>query len=56
MDDETKKRETRPFLKINDSFKKVIVTDDTVSKRMDDNGIMIIGLTEFLMDRNSLKV
>lgn len=56
MTDESREREIRPFLKMNDSFKKVVITDDTVSRRMDDDGILTIGLIEFLMDRKSLQI
>jgi predicted AAA+ superfamily ATPase len=56
LDDETKRNtELRPFLKVNDSFKKVIVQKDYLRPRFDDNGILHIGLLNFLMDPNSIQ-
>ena len=56
LDDETKRNtELRPFLKVNDSFKKVIVQKDYLRPRFDDNDILHIGLLNFLMDPNSIQ-
>ena len=42
--------ETRGLLKINDSFKKVIITSGFVSKHYNEQGILILGLYNFLMN------
>jgi len=47
-------RELRPFLKVNDSFKKVLITGGSMTPRLDENGIMRMGLLYFLMNDKSL--
>lgn len=47
-------RESRPFGRINDSFKKIIITRDTLMRHYDDNGVVIMGLIDFLLDKASL--
>ena len=47
-------QEKRPFLKINDSFKKIVVVRDRIKLRRDDAGIVTIGLLDFLLDSDSL--
>lgn len=39
-DDEKRAQEIRPFTKINDSFKKIIITKDIVPAQYDSNGIL----------------
>ncbi len=53
-DPEKKEQELRPLLKINNSFKKVMIVGDNMRPNMDDNGILFIGLMQFLTDSNSL--
>lgn len=53
-DPEKKEQELRSLLKINDSFKKVMIVGDNMRPNMDDNGILFIGLMQFLLDENSL--
>lgn len=53
-DSEKMKQEIRPFLKINDSFKKIVVTSDTVKPFYTDDGIMIMNIYDFLMNPSSL--
>ena len=50
-----KEQEARPLLKIGDSFKKIIIVKDDIEAYQDDNGIMIIGLKDFLLNQNSLE-
>jgi len=55
IDDPDKRdQELRSLLKINDSFKKVVIVGDNMKPNMDENGIMFIGLIQFLTDENSL--
>ena len=54
-DPEKKEQELRSLLKINNSFKKVIIIGDSMKPNMDDNGILFIGLMQFLTDSNSLE-
>ena len=53
-DEEKRKQETTSLLKINDTFKKVIVVKDDIKQWRDENGILTIGLLDFLMDENCL--
>lgn len=55
MDEEVEKREKRPYLSMNDSFRKVIITKDGGKSRYDEDGIVRMGLIEFLMDPNSIE-
>lgn len=49
IDDITKKeQEERSLIKIDDSFRKIIVVKDNIRKWKDENGVLIIGLKEFL--------
>ena len=53
-DDEKHEQETRSLLKINDSFKKIVIVGDSMKPQMDEKGILYIGLIQFLIDENSL--
>lgn len=48
--------ERRSLLKIADSFKKIIVTGENIKVRRDEHGIVTIGLRNFLLDRDSLRL
>lgn len=47
-------QEIRPLNNIGDSFKKIIVVKDNIKLWRNDDGILIIGIQEFLLDKNSL--
>ncbi len=47
-------QEERPLMNINDNFKKIIVVKDNMKHWITEEGILIIGIQEFLLDRNSL--
>ncbi|MCR4879617.1 MAG: ATP-binding protein [Bacilli bacterium] len=47
-------KELRPLLALNDSFKKIIIVRDNIKLKRDDNGIITMGLKEFLLDNDSL--
>lgn len=53
-DKEKRAQEMASLLKINDSFKKIIVVKDNINPWRDENGILTMGLVDFLMDINSL--
>ena len=44
----------RPLNNIADSFKKIIVVRDNIKLWRNDSGILIIGIQEFLLNKNSL--
>ena len=54
-DEEKLLQETRPFRKIDDSFKKIIITKDMVQKHYDEHGILTINIYDFLLDAASLE-
>lgn len=47
-------QEERPLLKINDSFKKIIIVKDYIKRTRNENGIITMSIFDFLMDPNSL--
>ena len=53
-DDAKREQESASLKRINDSFKKIIVVKDTVNATFDDDGIVTMGLFDFLLDPNSL--
>lgn len=54
-DEEKMLQETRPFRKIDDSFKKIIVTKDMVPKHYDEHGILTLNIYDFLLGAASLE-
>ena len=53
-DEEKRKQEERPLLKINDSFKKIIIVKDYIKRSRNENGIITMSVFDFLLDPNSL--
>lgn len=54
-DDEKRNQEIKPFRKIDDSFKKIIITKDIVKPCYDDYGILTISIYDFLLDPHILE-
>lgn len=51
LPDETKRtQEIRPFRKIDDSFKKIVITKDFVHPYYDDYGILTVNIYDFLLN------
>lgn len=51
LPDETKRTQViRPFRKIDDSFKKIVITKDFVHPYYDDYGILTVNIYDFLLD------
>ncbi|MDY5921752.1 MAG: ATP-binding protein [Candidatus Onthomorpha sp.] len=48
-DEQKREQELASLKKINDSFKKIIITRDDIAPYQDDNGVLIIGLMDFLL-------
>lgn len=56
MDEDAKKeQEIRPFLSINDGFRKIVLTEDDVPRHIDGNGIVIMNVIDFMRDQKSLE-
>ena len=51
-DEEKTEQELRPFALTGDSFPKIIVRRDIRKKWYDDNGVLNVGLVEFLLDKS----
>ena len=49
-------QEQRGLLSIPDFFRKIVVVGENIKVRRDENGIITIGLRNFLLDKNSLKL
>lgn len=47
-------QEQRSLLKINDSFRKIVIVWDNIMRKVNDDGIITMSLMEFLLDKNSL--
>ena len=47
-------QESRPLTSIKDSFKKVIIVKDHIMPRRNEEGILTIGLFDFLLKEDSL--
>ena len=54
-DAEKRMQEIRPFRKIDDSFKKIIVTSDIVQPTYDEYGILTVNIYDFLLDSSFLE-
>ena len=53
-DEEKRQQEMASLLRINDSFKKIIIVKDDIKPWRDENGILTMGLLDFLMNPDSL--
>lgn len=51
---EKKEQEIRPFLRINDSFKKIVITSDTPKPFYSEEGILMMNVYDFLLNSDSL--
>lgn len=49
-------QEQRGLLSIPDFFRKIVIVGENIKVRRDENGIITIGLRNFLLDENSLKL
>ena len=49
-DEEKRTQEIRPFRKIDDSFRKIIITKDIIQPYYDDYGILTVNIYDFLLD------
>ncbi len=54
-DEEKMLQEIRPFRKINDSFRKIIITRDMVPKHYDEHGILTLNIYDFLLEPSSIE-
>ena len=52
--EEKQNQEERPLLKINDSFKKIIIVKDYIKRTRNESGIITMSIFDFLLDPDSL--
>lgn len=52
--DEKRSQEIRPFLKIDDSFKKIVITGDMSPTYYDDNGVLFMNIFDFLLKPDNI--
>ena len=53
-DEEKREQEIRSLKRVGDSFKKIVVVKDNIIPWHDDNGILYIGIEQFLLDENAM--
>lgn len=51
---EKMEQEIRPLVNVNDFFKKIIIVKDDIVKYQNEQGIIIMGIFDFLLDKDSL--
>ncbi len=54
--EEKMKQEQESLVKVNDSFKKIIIVKENIKMWRNENGFVIIGLQEFLLNKDSLNL
>lgn len=52
---EKREQELRPFLKLNDGFRKIVLVGDDVPVHVNEKGIVIMNVIDFMKDSESLK-
>lgn len=55
-EEEKRLQEVRPYARIPDSFKKIVVIKDSIIPWHDENGILYIGIEQFLLDSDAIDV
>ena len=54
-DREKEEQETRSLNNVDDSFKKIVIVERDIKPWRNEKGIVIMGLMDFLLDKNSLE-
>ncbi|WP_323385875.1 ATP-binding protein [Sphaerochaeta associata] len=49
-----RQQEERPFLELNDFFRKIIITKTRMKPWVNEKGVITIGLLDFLLDESAL--
>ena len=55
-DPEKRMQEIRPLMKVPDSFRKIVVTGSRMNHWNDENGILYMGIEEFLLDDKAINI
>ncbi len=55
-EEEKRLQEVRPFSRIPDSFKKIVIVKDNIIPWHDENGILYVGIEKFLLDTSAINL
>ena len=55
-DPEKRAQEINSLVRVPDSFRKIVVVGDRINPWKDDNGILYIGIEQFLLDENAINM
>lgn len=55
-DEEKREQEIRSLKKVSDSFRKIVILRDDIVPWQDENGILYLGIEEFLLNENAVNV
>lgn len=55
-EEEKRMQEVRPYTRIPDSFKKIVVVKDNIIPWHDENGVLYIGIEKFLLDDSAINL
>ena len=55
-DEEKRRQEIGSLIRVADSFKKIVVVKDAIIPWHDDNGILYIGIEQFLLDEGAINI
>ncbi|MCR5626500.1 MAG: ATP-binding protein [Lachnospiraceae bacterium] len=55
-DDTKKAQEQRSLLLTQDGFKKIIITKDAIAPLYNEDGVLVMGLFDFLLNESSLEI
>ncbi len=53
-EEEKRVQETNPLYRIGDSFKKIIVVKDDIIPWHDEQGVLYVGIEQFLLDETAM--
>lgn len=53
-EEEKREQEIKSLLRVSDSFKKIVIVKDDIIPWHDDNGILYLGIEQFLLEENSI--
>ena len=53
---EKERQEQRPLTSVNDSFKKIIIVGNPASLHYNENGVLIMDIYDFLLNKDSLNL
>lgn len=53
-EEEKRLQEVRPYARIPDSFKKIVVVKDNIIPWHDENGVLYVGIERFLLDKAAI--